>query len=91
MGYPLHFTLSTTSTTAFENPLDQELIRLDAIRVGDGEVEAQAVTRNFFASTSVLKVGETVVAVGKDSIRGDAKRAFPLIGQLVSMVLLGDS
>ena len=63
---PLHLVFSsTTSTTAFENPFNQELIRLDAIRVSDGEVEAQAVARNLFASTSVLKVDETVTKRGR--------------------------
>jgi hypothetical protein len=64
---------------------------LDAIRVSDGEVEVQAVAINLFASTSVLKVGKTIVAVGQDSIRGDAEGALPLLRQLVCMVLLGDS
>jgi hypothetical protein len=64
---------------------------LDAVRVSDGEVEFQAVSRDLFAPTPILKVGETIVAVGQDSISGDAERTLPLLRQLVGMVLLGDS
>ena len=89
---PLHLVFSSTaSTPALENPLYQELIRLDAVRVGYGEVEAQAVARNLFTSPSVFEVGEAIVPVFQDSIRSDAEGTFPLLRQLVRMVLLGNS
>jgi hypothetical protein len=64
---------------------------LDAVRVGYSEIEAQAIAGNFFASTSIFEVGEAVVSVVQDSIRRDAVRSFPLLGQLVRVVLLRDS
>ena len=92
---PLHLIFpGARGTTAHEDLLDQELIWLDADRVGHGEVEAQPVAGDLLASTSVFEVSlsEAVVPVGQDSIRGrDAKGPFPLLGQLVRMLLGGDS
>ena len=88
---PLHFIFSSTaSTTALENPFDQELIWLDGVRVSHGEVEAQAVARDFLPSTSIFEVGEAVVPIGQDSIRSNVERSFPLLRQLVRMVLFGN-